>query len=158
MDDEMVPCEFCGEERISNSRIIAQRTVDYLDGPNPARIPETVLCQDCAAEVTDYFNERIQESDNSPEVRSAFTEEDVDVILERLKENSRLVLGPTSGYGLRYKDGEWKFARHALPDPPAVITFNREQAEELILESPKISLSRLDKAAWNRFKVDQLGR
>lgn len=150
MQNNDEPCSICGRSAMSNARVSSRRTVEYLDGPPVASIPSVVVCHDCADEVTDYLNERTGNTESPSNRHSLFEEEDAETLADRLVENDQLVLDPGYGYGIRHVDGEWKQAIMPLPAPPTIETMDREEVEETIQSAARVTLKRLDQAAWDR--------
>lgn len=151
---ELQPCDFCGVEEMSNTRLTSDWTIRYEDGPQRASVTSVVLCYDCAQDVNEYFEARTSESDDSVAGLAPFGEDDARVLLERLLENEHLVLEPgrASGYGVRAVDGEWKHAVFRAPGPLTIETLTRKEVRKLILSAKRLTLKHLDPSAWERFE------
>lgn len=148
------PCDFCGIEEISNTKLSSDWMVKYEDGPARASVTGVVLCYDCAQDVNDYFEARTMKSNEDVAGLAPFGEADAQALLNRLLENEHLVLKPDRavGYGVRAVDGEWKRAVFRAPGPLTVETLTREEVRELILSATRLTLKHLDPSAWERFE------
>jgi hypothetical protein len=151
------PCNFCGVEEISNTKLSSDWMVRYEDGPARASVPGVILCYDCAQDVSDYFEARTMESNEDVVGRSPFGEEDAQALLNRLLENEHLVLEPgrAAGYGVRAVDGEWKRAVFRAPGPLTIETLTQDEVRDLILSAKRLTLKHLDPSAWERFERDR---
>jgi len=153
---ERQECDFCGVEEMSNGILHSDRTVEYCDGPPSASVPTTILCYDCAQDVSDYLETRANKTNQSPDGLAPFEEADAQALLDRLAENNELVieLGRSSGYGIRVIDGEWKRAICPNPAPPMVEELTRKEVLDRILSAKRLTLKQLDPSAWERFETD----
>lgn len=148
------PCDFCGITEMSNTEIRANRTVQYNDGPALASIPTTVLCYECAEEVTDYLHSRRRSATDDDGGTSPFGEADVEALLERLEHNDNLVLQTDSHFylGIRAVDGDWKRAGSFSPGSASVRSLDRSDVRDLILSSRRLTLKHVDREAWERYE------
>jgi hypothetical protein len=147
-------CAFCGAEEMSNTVLRSDPTVEYMDGPPRASVPSTVLCYDCAQDVSDYLDARSESAPETPDGLAPFGEQDADALLDRLAANEHLVLerGRGSGYGIRVVDGTWKHAVFRAPGPPVIETLTRDEVRDLILDAKRVTLKHFDPSAWERFE------
>lgn len=154
MDSEIQECDFCGAEEMSNTILRGNPTVEYLDGPPRASVPSTVLCYDCAQDVSDYLEVRTRKTNEDVDGLAPFRETDAQALLDRLVENEYLVmeLGRGSGYGIRAVGDEWKHAVFRAPGPATVETLTREEVRDLILRAKRLTLKHFDPSAWERFE------
>ena len=144
-------CDICGKDAMTNVSIRLE-TEKYYDGPPRAKLPRMTFCHDCADEVSSYLEERAGTHKEDEDGGSPFTDSDAEEIIERLEQNSDLVLEiPPSGYGYRYVEGEFKLAVIPLPAPPETQTFERERLKERITSASRVILKRLDEDAWRRY-------
>jgi len=157
MDSRTRECDFCGTKEMSNTILDGQPTVEYLDGPPRASVPSTVLCFDCAQDVSDYLEARNKETNQAVERRAPFGEADAQALLERLIKNEQLVMEfeRGSGYGIRFVDNEWKHAVFRAPGPPIVETLTQEEVQDRILGAKRLTLKQFDLSAWKRFKSER---
>ena len=154
MDQEIRDCDFCGSEEVSNRILQGEPIIEFLDGPLGVSVPNTVLCDDCTQDVSDYLRARTAETNQDLAGLSPFEEADAQAVLDRLVENEHLVmeLGQESGYGIRFVDNEWKRAVSRIPSPPTVVTLNQEEVRDLILRAKRLTLKQFDSSAWEGFE------
>lgn len=154
MNPEVRECDFCGTEEMANTILDDTPTVRYSDGPPRASIPTTVLCYDCAQDVTDYLKARSKKSNQDGDGLAPFGDTDAQAILDRLVENEHLVIefGRGSGYGIRAVGDEWKHAVFRAPGPATVETLTREEVRDRILRAKRLTLKHFDPDAWERFE------
>lgn len=147
-------CEFCGTEEISNTVLGSEPTMEYLDGPPRASVPSTVLCYDCAQDVSDYLEARSDKSLETQDGLAPFGKQDANALLDRLVENKQLVMEPGrgSGYGIRSVNGTWKHAVFRAPGPPMIETLTRGEVRDIVLNAKRITLKHFDPSAWERFE------
>jgi hypothetical protein len=148
-------CDFCGAEEMSNTILHGRPTVEYLDGPPRASVPSTVLCSDCAQDVSDYLEARNKNPNQTVDGRGPFEDADAQAILERLMKNKDLVMefGRGSGYGIRYVDNEWKYAVFRAPGPATIETLTQKEVQDRILRANRLTLKQFDPSAWERFEL-----
>lgn len=154
MTEGIQECDFCGAEEWANTSLRGKPTVQYNDGAPRATVPNTILCFDCAKEVSDYLEARSNISNQDTEGLSPFGEADAETLLDRLRENEHLVmdLERGSGYGIRAVNGEWRRAIVRLPGPAKVETLSRKEVRDLILDAKRLTLKHFDPSAWKRFE------
>lgn len=157
MDSRTRECDFCGTKEMSNTILDSKPTVEYLDGPPRASVPSTVLCFDCAQDVSDYLEARNKETNQAVDSRAPFGEADAQALLERLIKNEQLVMefGRGSGYGIRFVDNEWKHAVFRAPGPPMVESLTQEEVQDRILGAKRLTLKQFDLSAWKRFESER---
>lgn len=157
MDSRTRECDFCGTKEMSNTILDGKPTVEYLDGPPRASVPSTVLCFDCAQDVSDYLEARNRETNQAVDRRTPFGEADVQALLERVMKNEQLVMEfeRGSGYGIRFVNNEWKHAVFRAPGPPMVETLTQEEVKDRILGAKRLTLKQFDLSAWKRFESER---
>lgn len=144
-------CDFCGVNQESNVRIVDQPTSEYLDDPRKASLPNTVLCYECAEEVSNYLNSRSKRSTEKEEGSTPFSEADSQALLDQIVENNSLVLQVgRATMGIRFINGEWRRAFFPPPGPAMVETLTREDVRDRILSAKQVTIKRFDRSAWKR--------
>lgn len=150
-------CDICGEEAMTNAVIRSEPTTTYHDGPTSASVPRTVVCVDCAREVSECLEARIGDTHDPPTRESAFSDRDADAILDRLQADPTLLVDPGRAYGVRYVDSEWRLAELVPAEGHRMRTLSRAEVADIIEDARRITLKQLDRERWREYESKGAG-